>query len=226
MLVYDGLKEWIKNNGEDWRVLFESKGVMASTVSVIVRVAIGGTTKTLDDICRVTGLKVEQIVRWVPDGTKRISDIYKAEEPCYDKMLKILKERGLSKRELCLDCGMKISTLGTQLNTQEVKGKIVSYKTIKKVATYLGVSPLDLFEDRKECVKDDTGGKREVNIEMIKELMNKQGVSTRKLAGKSGVSYGCVYNLIHKKSNASERIIYKIATALGVEEDKLYRTEE
>lgn len=222
MLVYDGLRDWIdKNNLHCSELLGEGEKVSSIVSSLLCGISCG-TTKTLNRLCEVTGLEIEQLVRWVPDSTKRISDIYRDKEPCYDRMLAILKEKNISKKDLSDLTGISMGTIGKGFNTQKKKGAVLSYDTLKKIADVLGVSPLDLFEPKDECIEQREADKRKIaDMELpdgLKKVIDSSGKNLNQISAGSGVHYSGLYNAVKKGGKLTEENINRLKSYFKWEE--------
>lgn len=214
MLVYDGLRDWVGENYKTVKEFCKKSGLSEVTVNLAVSGRGGIKTETLNEICNVTGLKIEQIVRWVPNSTKRISDIYRDKEPCYDKLVKVLKERGISKTDLSMITGIALNTICRGLNTQKKKGAVLSYDTLRKIADVLGVSPLDLFEPKDECIKQREADKRKIADKELpdglKKVIDSSGKSLNQISAGSGVHYSGLYNAAKKGGKLTEENINRL----------------
>lgn len=222
MLVYDGLRDWIYENYGMVKNFCESKSLSEGTLSLAISGRGGIKTETLNEICKATGLEIEQIVRWVPDSTKRISDIYRDKEPCYDKLEKVLKEKGITKKKLSLITGIALGTICRSFNTQEKKGIILSYDTLKKIADVLEVSPLDLFEPKDDSIEQREADKKKIAdrelSEELKKVIASSGKSLNQISADSGVQYCGLYNAVKKDGKLTKENINKLKLYFGWKE--------
>jgi DNA-binding Xre family transcriptional regulator/DNA-binding XRE family transcriptional regulator len=228
MLVYDGLRDWVSENYGTVREFCKNSSLDENNLNLIISGKRGTKTKTLNEICKFSGLKIEQIVRWVPDTVKRIDREYESGDPCYDKLEKILIERGLSRRKLSLEIGLSESGIGRKLNTKSEKGGFIAYRTLRKIADYLNVSPLDLFEIKTDSEKKDEVStvRKKVSASKLSKKMNEAGLTMNRLATLSGVSCASIYNVLNKNVKMRELSLFKIANALGIDVEDLYEQEE
>ena len=222
MLVYDGLKDWVGKNYGTVKEFCKKNRLSEVTINLAISGRGGIKTETLNEICSVTGLKVEQIVRWVPGSTKRISDVYRDKEPCYDKLVKILKERSISKTDISSLAGIALTTACRGFNTQKKKGVVLSYDTLKKIADVLEVSPLDLFEPKDDSVEQREADKKKIAdkelSEGLKKVIADSGKNLNQISAGSGVHYCGLYNAVKKDGKLTEENINKLKLYFGMEE--------
>ena len=225
MLVYDGLEEWIENNGMAETELAKKIG-SRDILSRLFRRSGDTQTFTFDKICEITGLPVEKLVRWVPDGTEDVRKSYRENAVYFDKLFELIKDRKISINKTERETGFSINFFHS-LNTKKRTGKKLSIKSLKVLAEYFNVEPTDLFEiggeeTAYEKTWEDIYNESNVSMDKMFALMNERGLNRYDVVRKSGVSYGSIFQRLNEGKKISAMSIRKIADALGVQPTDLY----
>lgn len=146
MIIFDGLKKWLKESDVSLKEFSKKIGVTYASLLSVLRRESNFCLDTVDKLCEVTGLSIEQLITWYPDDTYDMAKAYKKNSVSYEKLFALMQEKGYSDYALSKALGKSVNYIGT---VKRLGGKI-SIDVIKKIAEILKVKPSDLFEIKGE----------------------------------------------------------------------------
>lgn len=142
MIIFDGLKEWLKENDVSLRDFSKKIGVTYASLLSVLRRESNFRLDIVDKLCEVTGLSIGQLITWYPDDTYDMAKAYKKNSVSYEKLFALMKEKGYSDYALSKAIGKCVDYIGKVRRA----GNKVSIDSIKQIADLFQVKPTDLFE--------------------------------------------------------------------------------
>lgn len=146
MIIFDGLKVWLKENDVSLKEFSKEIGVTYVSLLSVLKRESNFCLDIVDKLCEVTGLSIEQLITWYPDDTYDMAKAYKKNDVSYEKLFTLMENKGCSDYALSKAIGKNINYIGTVKRL----GSKISIDMIKKIAEILEVKPSDLFEIKGE----------------------------------------------------------------------------